>query len=65
MESLSEQMVNCPYCGERITVLIDPQEAGQQYIEDCQVCCQPIVFRVQGDPSGHMHVTAQSEDEAY
>lgn len=65
MESLSEQIVSCPYCGEQLSVLIDPQEAGHQYTEDCQVCCQPIVFSVQMDSSSELHVTVQSEDESY
>lgn len=46
MEFLTQETVNCPYCGEAIEVLIDSQEVGQQYIEDCQVCCKPIVFNV-------------------
>lgn len=37
MDYLQEQTLSCPYCGESIDVLIDPQDAGDQYIEDCQV----------------------------
>ena len=44
MDFLTEETVSCPYCGEAIEVLLDPQEAGQQYTEDCQVCCKPILF---------------------
>lgn len=44
MSFLDEQEIGCPYCGERITVLIDPTDSDQQYIEDCQVCCRPIDF---------------------
>ena len=43
MESLDETTIHCPYCGEPNNVLLDPSEAGQSYIEDCQVCCRPIV----------------------
>jgi transcription elongation factor Elf1 len=32
----------CPYCHETITVMLDPSETKQQYIEDCEVCCNPI-----------------------
>lgn len=33
----------CPYCLERISMLLDLSENGSQdYIEDCEVCCQPI-----------------------
>ena len=46
MNLLEEQQLSCPYCGECITVLIDCSLAEQSYIEDCQVCCQPIVLDV-------------------
>lgn len=44
----------CPYCGERITLVID--EGGgpdQRYVEDCEVCCQPIDVAVVGDQSDY------------
>lgn len=65
MEELAEFDVSCPYCGEIISVLIDPQEIGQQYIEDCQVCCKPIVFSIAVDTMGCLRVAVQSEDEPY
>ena len=46
MQALQEHWINCPYCGEAISVLIDCSVAEQDYIEDCQVCCRPINFEV-------------------
>ena len=38
-----EKSFKCPYCFERISMLLDCSENGeQQYIEDCEVCCKPI-----------------------
>lgn len=65
MEPLSEQMVACPYCGETIEVFVDLQEAGDQYIEDCQVCCRPIVFSVAVDSKGDLTVAVRDENETY
>ena len=65
MESLAEQVVSCPYCGEAVVVLIDHQEAGHQYIEDCQVCCKPISFNVAVDSMGNLSVSVHDENEAY
>lgn len=65
MESLVEQVVSCPYCGEAIEVLIDHQEAGHQYIEDCQVCCKPIIFNVAVDSRGDLSVSVRDENDAY
>jgi translation initiation factor 2 beta subunit (eIF-2beta)/eIF-5 len=46
MEALQEVFVDCPHCGEHISVLVDASVAEQAYIEDCEVCCAPIVFDV-------------------
>lgn len=43
MELEHEKRFKCPYCREKISMLLDLSEDGvQDYIEDCEVCCQPI-----------------------
>ena len=32
----------CPYCGEEISMVLDLSVRGQTYVEDCEVCCNPI-----------------------
>ena len=32
----------CPYCAEQISMVLESSERRQTYIEDCEVCCQPI-----------------------
>ena len=51
---LPEQFVavQCPYCGERLETRVDLTATDPGYIEDCQVCCQPIEFTVERDESG-------------
>jgi hypothetical protein len=34
--------ITCPYCGETLSVRLDLSAGSQSYVEDCQVCCQPI-----------------------
>ncbi|MBT8152251.1 MAG: CPXCG motif-containing cysteine-rich protein [Gammaproteobacteria bacterium] len=63
MESLTESRIHCPYCGESITVLIEPEDVEQEYIEDCQVCCRPITFKLSASSSGELKVSARSENE--
>lgn len=65
MAFLEEEVVRCPYCGEALDVLIDHQEAGQQYIEDCQVCCRPITFKLALDEMGDVSVSVHDEDDTY
>jgi hypothetical protein len=44
--------IQCPYCGEAFETLIDLSAGSANYIEDCQVCCQPIEFKVEVDDAG-------------
>ena len=44
--------IQCPYCGESITVFVDDSAGEQRYIEDCQVCCRPIELSVELEDSG-------------
>jgi len=37
-----EHPFTCPYCWEAITMLLDLTVADQSYVEDCEVCCNPI-----------------------
>lgn len=50
-DPLQTQVIGCPFCGESIEIVLDLSAGGQDYIEDCQVCCQPIQIRfdVAGD----------------
>ena len=64
LNQLTETSISCPYCGETIDVLIDPTDVEQQYIEDCQVCCKPIIFLVYESVNGELAVNVYSEDEA-
>jgi hypothetical protein len=63
MQFLTEQKISCPYCGETMSILLDPQEMNQEYIEDCQVCCRPINVFVTHDFDGEITVEIQSENE--
>ena len=55
--------VTCPHCGERIDTFVD--EGGgseQEYIEDCAVCCRPILFRaVFSEERGEYDVDVSAE----
>ena len=63
MPELTEKPISCPYCGETITVLVDDSLSEQQYVEDCQVCCRPIVLSVSVDAQGDAAVMATAEND--
>jgi hypothetical protein len=52
----------CPSCGEEIVVPVDASAgSAQEYVEDCPVCCCPVVLTVFVDPEGNVAVRAQAE----
>ena len=60
---MSDQSIQCPYCWQHIDVALDLSVDQQEYIEDCQVCCRPIVFEVQVTHDGDSSVSVKSEDD--
>lgn len=55
--------IECPYCGEPFEMLVDLSAGTANYIEDCRICCQPIEFDVEIDPTGRLvRLAAMRED---
>jgi len=54
--------IYCPYCGEKIEVIVDGSVELQSYTEDCSVCCRPmeLSITVLGDT---ISVSARRDDE--
>ena len=52
----------CDSCGEAIVFPIDLSAGSEQeYVEDCPVCCNPNVIRVEIDDDGDVQAWATSE----
>lgn len=64
MSGLEEIDVSCPYCGESFSTLVEVIDEDQQYIEDCYVCCRPIVFKVLMAINGDWDLMTFRESEA-
>jgi hypothetical protein len=43
MNLLQGQDVTCPHCWETISLTLDLSVPEQSYIEDCPVCCKPMM----------------------
>jgi hypothetical protein len=55
--------VQCPYCAEAFETLVDLSAGASVYIEDCQICCQPIELQVELTLNGALAaLTAQRTD---
>ena len=41
-----EEYFDCPHCWENQLKMVDPSVNNQNFIEDCEVCCNPIDFQI-------------------
>lgn len=54
---------SCPNCGEAVSIFLDPAGGSvQDYVEDCSVCCQPMVIQVRFGGDGQAGVTIDTAD---
>jgi hypothetical protein len=62
--AVTDAVVYCPYCNESVEISLDPGSgASQEYVEDCEVCCQPWTVRVQYRQDGAADVSVAPLDE--
>lgn len=56
------ETITCPYCWESIEVAVDLSVDAQQQVEDCSVCCRPIVIRYRADDGELVALDAAREN---
>jgi len=44
-------LVTCPYCGEEVEIFVEPDVLGS-FVQDCEVCCNPWLVRVERADAG-------------
>ena len=60
----TDALVTCPYCGESVEIALDPGSGDdQEYVEDCEVCCQPWRVSVTYDAGGSARVLVSPLEE--
>lgn len=63
MELLEQFDINCPYCGENLTVSVDCSAGSHDFIEDCATCCRPIELHADIDSGQLLALNARRDDE--
>ena len=59
-----EAAFSCPYCGEALSLAVDPTAgARQRFVHDCEVCCRPIEVEVTIDRDGTAAIRAARDEE--
>lgn len=59
---MEEHFFQCPYCWEEISMLLDPS-VSQTYVEDCEICCNPIEVKVGFEDGAIIHFEATSIEQ--
>ena len=63
MNLIQLSKIFCPYCGQLSEITIDSSIDIQEYIEDCTVCCRPMILRAYIDEDGCSIVDVKSEND--
>jgi len=42
-----EHFFHCPHCLQEISMLLDISIDKQTYVEDCEVCCNPLQIHLE------------------
>jgi hypothetical protein len=61
MNGLEAVNIQCPFCWEVIEITVDCSVMSQEYVEDCEVCCRPIVMTVELSTEGMPDVKVARE----
>ena len=61
---IEARTVSCPYCGEPVELQVDASAGSARYVEDCQVCCQPMEVALSVDAEGEISVQVFRDDES-
>ena len=60
---MKECFFQCPHCWETISMLFDSSINNQDYIEDCEVCCNPVNVNVVSDNFELISLTVTSIEQ--
>ena len=63
MSLREERPVTCPCCGATIWLEIDCSLRRQTYVEDCHVCCRPLVVAVETDAGQVTRLDVRPEND--
>jgi hypothetical protein len=42
--------IECPWCGSPTEITLDCSAGSHTFVEDCMVCCAPMLVRLDCDP---------------
>jgi len=61
MNPIESLEARCPWCSEAISLAVECIEPEQEYVEDCPVCCSPMLVKVCIPGSGPPEIDVERE----
>ncbi|MFO7701762.1 MAG: CPXCG motif-containing cysteine-rich protein [Psychroflexus maritimus] len=58
-----EIFYQCPHCWEEVSIIVDLSHNMEEYVEDCEVCCNPISFIIKVSASQVVDFQATTLDQ--
>ena len=58
-----EEYFDCPHCWQNQLKMVDPSIENQNFIEDCEVCCNPIDFHITVENNEVVFFNAEKIDQ--
>jgi hypothetical protein len=62
MNALQGQDATCPHCWETINLTLDLSVPEQSYIEDCPVCCRPMLVSYRAEDGEVAELSVESAE---
>jgi hypothetical protein len=56
------ETITCPYCWQSIEIALDLSVDEQTQVEDCSVCCRPIVVRYRAESGDLVALDVEPEN---
>ena len=60
-----EHFFQCLYCWEEISMLLDSSLVSTEYVEDCEICCNPINIVYGFENQDLIHFEAQNLEDNF
>ncbi len=63
-EYQEEQTFDCPYCASEISIVVDLTGGQRQsFTTDCEVCCRPILIKLEVEEEAVISFEADRESD--
>ncbi|MEW6307172.1 MAG: CPXCG motif-containing cysteine-rich protein [Verrucomicrobiota bacterium] len=46
----ASETIQCPFCGQRMELVVDTSVGSQRFTTDCEVCCRPFEVIAECEP---------------